>query len=120
MAARANHFEPKDSGVRHRVWIDFEDATGRHVLTAESEPTERLIDVCDGCRTPIEFSCRSGTCGTCRVEVIEGESLLQAPRDDELETLDAFDAAPTHRLACRVRLRGVGGRLRLRWAGNDP
>lgn len=106
--------------MKNRTWIDFEDADGRHVLSADADPTDRLIDVCDSCRTPIEFSCRSGTCGTCRIEVREGAEFLEAPRADEIETLESFDAPPSHRLACRVRLRGVEARLRLRWAGNDP
>lgn len=121
----AHDWAPRDSevenkAVKHRVWIDFEDAAGRHVLSADADPTDRLIDVCDTCRTPVEFSCRSGTCGTCRIEVREGAEFLEAPRADELETLEAFDAPPSHRLACRARLRGIKGRLRLRWAGNDP
>lgn len=105
--------------MRHRVWIDFVDAAGRHVLTVEAEPTDRLIDVCDTARTPVLFSCRSGTCGTCRVEVLVGANVLEPPREDERETLAAFDAPPSHRLACRARLRGVGERMRLRWAGDD-
>ena len=100
--------------------VDFEGTNGRHVTTGDVDPFERLIDVCDAYRTPVEFSCRSGTCGTCRVEVLEGEALLLPPVDDELETLAAFDAPPTHRLACRARFRGMDGFLRLRWAGDDP
>lgn len=102
------------------MWIDFEDGDGRHVLSADADPTDRLIDVCDACRPPIEFACRAGSCGTCRIEVREGAEFLEVPDADERETLDFFDSPPTHRLACRVRMRGVGGRLRLRWAGNDP
>lgn len=100
--------------------VDFEATNGRHVATGDVEPFERLIDVCDAYRAPVEFSCRSGTCGTCRVEVLEGAALLHPPVDDELETLAAFDAPPTHRLACRARFRGMDGHLRLRWAGDDP
>lgn len=102
------------------IRVDFEAANARPVATGTAEPFDRLIDVCDACHAPVEFSCRSGTCGTCRIEVIEGASLLQPPRDDELETLEAFDAPPSHRLACRARFAGISGHLRLRWAGDDP
>lgn len=102
------------------IRIDFISANGVRVATGEAAPFDRLIDACDACRAPVEFSCRSGTCGTCRIEVLEGEALLQPPRDDELETLDAFDAPPTHRLACRARFGGVTGNLRVRFAGDDP
>ncbi|MBK9264724.1 MAG: (2Fe-2S)-binding protein [Polyangiaceae bacterium] len=101
--------------------VDFESSNARTDVTGKAAPFDRLIDVCDACRAPVEFSCRSGTCGTCRVEVIEGESHLQPPTPDELETLAAFDAPPSHRLACRSRLNATSdGRLRLRWAGDDP
>ncbi|HRI67488.1 MAG TPA: 2Fe-2S iron-sulfur cluster-binding protein, partial [Polyangium sp.] len=83
------------------------------------DPVERLIDVCDAYRAPVEFSCRSGICGLCRVEVLEGQELLLPPVDDELETLAFFDAPPTHRLACQARMRGTEGHVRLRWAARD-
>jgi ferredoxin len=102
------------------IRIEFRTTDGNIVAKAESEPFEALIDVCDACHAPVEFSCRGGSCGTCRVEVIAGQDLLQPPREDELETLDAFDAPASHRLACRARLAGAEGLVRLRWAGDDP
>jgi ferredoxin len=111
----------KTQGKRETVIrVDFESSNARMAVTGQAEPFDRLIDVCDACSAPVEFSCRSGTCGTCRVEVIAGENLLQPPTDDELETLAAFDAPPSHRLACRSRLGAGTGHLRLRWAGDDP
>lgn len=77
-----------------------------------------LMDVCDECRAPILFSCRSASCGTCRVEVLEGQALLLPPSADELEVLDLFDATPSQRLACRARVGNDDGLLRLRWVGD--
>jgi ferredoxin len=105
-----------DSVIR----VEFESAERHVVTTGEAEPFARLIDVCDESRAPVEFSCRSGTCGTCRIEVLEGEDLLREPSSDEEETLMAFDAPPTHRLACRARFRVAEGLLRVRSAGDDP
>ncbi len=102
------------------IRVAFESADKSLVNTAEAEPFARLIDVCDESHAPVEFSCRSGTCGTCRIEVLEGAELLRAPSTDEVETLLAFDAPPTHRLACRARFQVAEGILRVRFAGDDP
>jgi ferredoxin len=71
-----------------------------------------LIDVCDEHGAPVPFSCRSASCGTCRIDVLEGGELLEPPRDEELDVLDAFgDDARKRRLACQARLRALPGRL---------
>jgi ferredoxin len=75
----------------------------------------RLVDICDNESAPVPFSCRSASCGTCRVDILEGAELLEAPADDELEVLDIFGDDPTRRrLACQMCLRGGDGRLRIR------
>jgi ferredoxin len=74
-----------------------------------------LIDLCDERSAPIPFSCRSASCGTCRVVVLEGADLLDPPRDDELDVLDAFGDDPAEtRLACQARLKPGPGLLRVR------
>lgn len=80
---------------------------------------DALIDVCDEARAPVSFSCRSASCGTCRVEVLEGAALLTAPEREEREVLALFDARPSERLACQARLAEGEGRVVLRWAGDD-
>jgi ferredoxin len=71
-----------------------------------------LIDLCDEESSPVPFSCRSASCGTCRIDVIEGAELLEPPRDEELDVLDAFGDDPTQRrLACQAKLRPGPGRL---------
>ncbi len=75
----------------------------------------RLLDVCDEEGAPVPFSCRSASCGTCRVDVLEGADLLEPPADEELAILDIFGDDPARcRLACQARLRNGSGRLRLR------
>lgn len=73
----------------------------------------RLLDACDDARAPIAFSCRSASCGTCRVEVLAGAELLYPPGPDELEVLTIFAAAPTERLACSAIVRPGPGLIRL-------
>ncbi len=84
------------------------------------EASGSLLDACDEARSPVEFSCRSGTCGSCRVDVIEGARLLDDAGDDERRVLGEMGAAPTHRLACRVIVRDLRGTLRLLPVGVPP
>ncbi|MEP7121931.1 MAG: 2Fe-2S iron-sulfur cluster-binding protein [Byssovorax sp.] len=73
----------------------------------------RLLDACDDARAPIAFSCRSASCGTCRVMVLAGAELLDPPGHDELEVLTIFAAAPAERLACTAIVRPGLGLIRL-------
>lgn len=85
---------------------------------ADIEAGGPLIDVCDQARAPVLFSCRSASCGTCRVDVLEGADLLAPPGRDELDVLEIFASPRTHRLACQAVARPGPGLIRLRWV-ND-
>jgi ferredoxin len=92
--------------------------------SADSPPLEvsapdggALVDLCDEWNAPVPFSCRSASCGTCRLDVIEGTDLLDPPADEELDVLDIFGDDPSaRRLACQTRVRPGPGRLRVRAA----
>ncbi len=89
------------------------------VLEVPAPAGTRLLDICDETSAAVPFSCRSASCGTCRVDVLEGADLLEPPADDELDILDLFGDDPARcRLACQIRLKGGEGRLRIRPA--DP
>jgi ferredoxin len=75
----------------------------------------RLLDACDQAHAPVAFSCRSAACGTCRVEVVSGGELLEPAGSDEIEVLAAFEAPPSHRLACQAVVTDTAGCLVLRW-----
>ncbi|MGC4091301.1 MAG: 2Fe-2S iron-sulfur cluster-binding protein [Polyangiaceae bacterium] len=73
-----------------------------------------LVDICDEYLAPIPFSCRSASCGTCHVQVLEGAELLEPPDPAEAELLSLLGGGPGHRLACQARVRGGAGVIRLR------
>lgn len=74
-----------------------------------------LRDACDESGAPVPFSCRSTSCGTCRVEVIVGNELLDEPGDAERAVLDLFGDDPKkRRLACTAQVRAAPGLIQLR------
>lgn len=94
--------------------IVFETKKGP-VLTVQLPGGGSLADVCDEKNAPIPFSCRSASCGTCCIEVLEGEAELLPPADEELDVLDALDRkAPKHRLACQAIVKNGQGLVRIR------
>lgn len=53
--------------------------------------------------SPLLFGCRSGLCGTCLIEVLDGS--LTPPTVEELEALDVYAPDNPHaRLACQIQL----------------
>jgi ferredoxin len=103
------------------IRVDFDGNAQGQGKSALARPGDALIDISDEVSAPISFSCRSASCGTCRVEVLEGEALLAPASPEEQEVLDIFDAPASQRLACQARLveGAEEGRVRLRWAGDD-
>jgi len=91
------------------------ESPGSPPLEVSAPDGGRLVDICDERGAPVPFSCRSASCGTCRVDVLEGAGLLEPPADEELDVLDVFGDDPgARRLACQVRVRPGPGRLRVR------
>lgn len=85
--------------------VVFLTETGTEAVRVEAGPGEALVDLCDQSRSPVPFSCRSASCGTCRIVVETGADQLDPPKDEELDVLDAFgNKPPKMRLACQAKL----------------
>lgn len=83
----------------------------------DAKPGEAIMDITDANpQAEVPYSCRAATCGTCRVEVVEGGEALSAADELEIEVLEIFGDSPDRvRLCCQARLTGQGqGRLTLR------
>ena len=86
------------------VKVIVESRTGR-IVEIDALDGARLVDLCDEHDAPIPFSCRSASCGTCRIHVLAGADQLLPPEQDELELLDVFNHhPPAVRLTCQARL----------------
>lgn len=73
-----------------------------------------LVDICDEYLAPIPFSCRSASCGTCYVQVLEGAELFEPPAHEEAELIALLGGGADHRLACQARIKPGPGVIRLR------
>lgn len=89
------------------------NAVGR-LKRVEAPDGGELVDICDEYLAPIPFSCRSASCGTCHVQVLEGAELLEPPSPEEAELLSLLGGEGQHRLACQARVRPGPGVVRLR------
>jgi ferredoxin len=88
------------------------NSKNRPSKTVEVADGGALADVCDDHEAPIPFSCRSASCGTCCIEVLEGSELLTAPEEEELDVLDAIgNPPPKFRLTCCAKFKAGPGRL---------
>ncbi len=57
-----------------------------------------LAEVCEGAGIP--FSCNSGVCGTCQIEILEGaENLNELNREEQDLAMDR-----NHRLSCQCKI----------------
>ena len=64
-----------------------------------------LCEGLDARNSPLLFGCRTGICGTCLIEVVDGYDNLEAPDEEEQEALSIY--APEHpkaRLACQIKV----------------
>lgn len=95
--------------------ITFESSDGSQKKTVNAPDGGALADICDDHAAPIPFSCRSASCATCHVEVLEGEASLLPPEAEELDVLDAIMSAPPRfRLACCAKMKPGAGKVVVR------
>jgi 2Fe-2S ferredoxin len=99
--------------------VTFESSDGAIKKTVAAPDGGSLADLCDDHEAPIPFSCRSASCATCHIEVLEGSEAFLPPEDEELDVLEAIEAGPPkYRLACCAKLKPGPGTVRVR-AQND-
>jgi len=53
-----------------------------------------------------DFGCTVGSCGTCRLEIVEGAENVQPPSSEELETVAMSTDFQGARLGCQLRILG--------------
>jgi 2Fe-2S ferredoxin len=83
----------------------------------DAAPGEAIVDITDANpAADVPYSCRAATCGTCRVQVLEGAEALSTAQLEEIEVLEIFGDTPDKvRLCCQTKLvEGAATRVTLR------
>lgn len=112
MEARAERSRFAVLWHRERV-VRLEIVAGEHVTESSLASGDRVLDACDDAGASIRFSCRSATCGICRVRIVEGSELVEPADKDELEVLARFGSSTDQRLACQLIVATDQGSLRI-------
>ncbi|MCF6408370.1 2Fe-2S iron-sulfur cluster-binding protein [Pseudalkalibacillus salsuginis] len=68
------------------------------------EPDMTLLDSALKQGNELDFKCKKGTCGRCKVLLLKGASSLSEPNEQEKKKLDS-QVAQGLRLACQSRLK---------------
>jgi len=91
----------------------------------EIELEQTIFDECEKSGLPLPHGCLAGSCGSCRVDILEGSEFLKAPSVIEQNTIDALKIeliekygeasvlSKKIRLSCRARMI-KDGKLKLR------
>ena len=82
--------------------LKFRPCDAKTSLEVLIGPEERLLDIVDAFDVPVAFGCRSGTCGTCRIEIESGGELLSPPDENEQWQIERL-VGKNLRLACLAR-----------------
>ncbi len=82
--------------------------------TTEADVGTTLIGATSRFKRPIATGCSEGSCGTCRVEVLEGAENITEQSARERATLKENNFPTSMRLACRTEL--VKGTVKVRAA----
>jgi ferredoxin len=94
--------------------IEFLESAFGPAKVVDAPDGGALVDLCDIHYAPIPFSCRSATCGTCHVIVVDGAEHLEPPNAAEAELLGVLGGPKTSRLACQAVVKAEEGLVRLR------
>jgi len=79
----------------------LDDGTEAEVAAGTS-----LLDHCLSNANPLDFGCTVGSCGTCRVELVEGGDQVNPLGDEERETVEMATDHAGARLACQLVVSG--------------
>jgi ferredoxin len=94
--------------------IEFLASVAGSAKETEAPEGGVLLEICDDALAPIPFSCRSASCATCHIEVLEGKELLEPPQDAEQDLLDVVGGPAGSRLACQAIVKPGPGLIRIR------
>lgn len=80
------------------------DHNGEEIELPDNSP---IAEVCEEAGVP--FACTEGVCGTCVIEIIEGQDNLSSPTKEEEDFLG--EGTCRERLACQCKIKSGNVRI---------
>jgi len=65
-----------------------------------------FLDACQANAAPHDFGCTVGSCGTCRLVIVEGAENVNPITDEETETVEMCTSVEGARLGCQLVING--------------
>lgn len=82
------------------------------MATVEIKNEGKTVEIPDGAslvelegKCGILFACKAGTCGSCKVKVLEGMENLEPANETEKMGLETFGSDPSERLLCQCTIK---------------
>lgn len=75
-------------------------------LEVEATPGQPLARIIQRSGADVTFGCRQGSCGSCRVRVLQGQENLSPRSREERDFLALLGAESDERLACQLTVNG--------------
>ncbi len=82
-------------------------------FTAHAKQGDSLLLTSGRGPQPISSACTDGTCGTCRVDVLQGSESLTEQGEHELQTKTEVGVPAEQRLGCHAGIHGDGVHVRI-------
>jgi ferredoxin len=99
--------KPPSAPARPRYPVTFVLPSGESYV-AEAKEGDSLVLTSGRGAYPISTGCSDGTCGTCRVEILEGEDSLTSAGEHEQQTKSDNDIPDELRLGCQAAIMSAG------------
>ena len=77
-----------------------------HNKSFEVPEGKGFLEACQENDAPQAFGCTVGSCGTCRLVILEGAEHVDAPDEDEQDTIEMCTNVEGARLGCCLTIRG--------------
>jgi ferredoxin len=74
--------------------------------TYEVAAGTKFLDLCEQQKAKHDFGCTVGSCGVCRLEIVEGAASVDPASADEKDTIAMSTDLAGARLGCQLVIRG--------------
>lgn len=98
---------------RPKITITLVDPEGNEE-TVQAAADSSVLFATGNMARPLGSGCADATCGTCRIEVLEGEEHLTPQSGRERATLKENGFSEDLRLGCQAEIRGEGVSVKVR------